>query len=94
MRYKTTTIKWFDAASKSEWHKGADAGSLTAVYTTGWLARESDQFIVLCNSYTEDGDVGDCITIPKPWIEDDRDTSDDVQPEPDAEAVHREQGEG
>lgn len=67
MKYKVQTIKWWDATSVADWVAIAALPGPSPITTTGYVVRESKTSITICGSIGET-EVGDCITIPAPWI--------------------------
>jgi hypothetical protein len=65
--YPTVTVEWYDAVSEDAWKSVADLPQLAKVQTTGFLVKKTKQTITICGSY-HGLEVGDCITIPRPWI--------------------------
>ena len=61
------TIKWRDANSYSGWWDIEDVKPLNAI-TTGYVVKETKEFIVIASTIAENGQVNGVISIPKIWI--------------------------
>lgn len=95
MSYPPIEVHWNDAQAETGWINPDQVPGLAPIRTRGWLVKDAVDHIVVCLNAAEDGDLGDCIAIPKAWIkEDDRDTQDSLQPQPTPEAIHREPSKG
>lgn len=105
--YPLVEIIWDDAASNSEsWVNLSDIQEPERVNTTGFLVKETDEYLTVANSVSAEEDfidtVGNTMTIPKGMIISRREVrianvrkpKHKVHPKPAATEVHREQGEG
>lgn len=64
---KLRTIKWRDANSYSGWWDIEDIKPLN-VKSTGYVVKETKNYIVLAGSVAENGQINNAISIPKRWI--------------------------
>lgn len=67
--YKFVEIVWDDAASNSEsWVAVADVAPLEQVITRGWLVKETEKFVCIAGSVSNEEDheeiVGNTLSIP------------------------------
>jgi len=60
-------VEWSDASTNSGWHFNGDCG-LTECFTLGWLMWETDEFIVVCATRSDEDGMISSNTIPKAWI--------------------------
>lgn len=67
-KYPVVHVEWKDATSFDGWRKPRKINDLARIHTTGYLLRQTKEKITICGSVADDGAVGDCITIPKPWL--------------------------
>lgn len=105
--YKYVEAIWDDAASNSEtWVSVDDIQKPERVVTRGWLVKECPTFLSIASSVsaTEDYEdtVGNTLTIPRGMVVSLKElkvsyarikSRHQLYPEPNAEEVHREQGE-
>lgn len=59
-------VEWYDAVSRNTWWSGdpdARPKPLRCV-TRGWVVYEDNQGVVVCGTFTDDGDWGETICIP------------------------------
>lgn len=70
MKSKPITVEWWDAASLTAWMPTEQLPSPVRILTSGFLAKKTPQYIVVCGSKGDDKSLewGDCIAIPRPWI--------------------------
>jgi hypothetical protein len=106
--YPLVEVIWDDAASNSEsWVHINDIVAPERVNTTGFLVKETDEFLTIAASVSAVEDyietVGNTMTIPKGMIVTRREvrlvnvrkrTSNKLHPKSGAEEVHREPSEG
>lgn len=104
--YPIVEVIWDDAASNSQsWVDLDDIVEPEQVNTTGFLVKETDEYVTVAASVSNEEDhiktVGNTMTIPKGMIVSRREVKiinarskprHKVRPEPVAEAVHREPG--
>ena len=67
-------IRWRDAHSACGWMSREELMEPSRVTTVGFLVHETDEFIVVAGSLTDDGDdeMGEVISIPTGWVEEKR----------------------
>jgi hypothetical protein len=63
-------IEFLDHASQSNWQNNDELKNMkpTLVHQSGWLVEEDKYNYKVAGQVTEDGDVGDCITIVKSTV--------------------------
>ncbi len=67
--YKFVEVVWDDAASNSEsWVAVADVAELEQVITRGWLVKETEKFVCIAGSVSNEEDheeiVGNTLSMP------------------------------
>jgi hypothetical protein len=98
-------IEWEDAASNDGWISKEEDTSPVIIVSRGWLVRETDTYITIANSIHKfsDQQVGGTQTVPLGMIKSRRELKvtnarsklrHKLHPEPSAEEIHREPGEG
>lgn len=64
-------VTWRDASTWTGWQpvKDADSHMPADCQTIGFLIRYSKKMVSLCHSINEYGKMGDCLTIPREWVQ-------------------------
>lgn len=106
--YPLVEVIWNDAASNSDaWVHVSEIATPEKVNTTGFLVKETDEYITIAGSVSTDPDfienVGNTMTIPIGMIVSRREVRlvnarsklrHKLHPEPGAEEIHREPSKG
>lgn len=67
--YKFVEVEWLDAKSDNEWQKPEHVVKPVAARSRGWLVTDGLEHVTVCGSITADGDVSDCIAVPRGMVE-------------------------
>lgn len=66
--FPTVEVEWHDAVSEAAWITIDKLPKLATITTRGFLVQETDDSITICATLADDGGMGDCTTIPRPWV--------------------------
>jgi len=73
-RYPIKTIYWVDANAGAGWNNREEAAKehLSHCATTGYVIKDTDEFITLAVSICSEGGYNGVMNIPKVWIKGDK----------------------